>query len=61
MISTLAETAASCDRTEISTLLIQAAVLAVETDGERIDDIILKMVRYQSPSERRKVFERELG
>ena len=45
---------------EISTLLTRSAIRAVETGYEQIDNVILKTVSYQSPTERRRTFEREL-
>lgn len=45
---------------EISTLLTKAAITAINTGREQITQNILDIVDYQSPSERIKVFEREL-
>jgi len=46
---------------EIATLLSRAAVLAVEMGQEYIDQTLLDIVDYQSPSERRRLFERALS
>lgn len=45
---------------EISTLLTKAASWAVSNGYERIDEYVLSRFDYQSPLERRKIFEREL-
>jgi hypothetical protein len=46
---------------EISTLLTQAAIAAVESGEETINAKTLKIAVYESPTERRRAFERELG
>jgi|SRR5882762_5954599 len=46
---------------EISTLLTQAAIAAVESGEEAINAKTLKIAVYESPTERRRAFERELG
>ncbi len=43
---------------EIFTLIRRAAILAIESGKESIDDKVLKQVDYHSPSERIKLFER---
>ncbi len=45
---------------EIATLLMRAAVLAIETGEECIHRDLLLAVDYDSPTERRRAFEREL-
>ena len=45
---------------EITTLLTRAAILAVDTGEECINRRILNLVDYASPTERRRLFEREL-
>ncbi len=45
---------------EIATLLMRAAVLAIETREECIHRDLLLAVDYDSPTERRRAFEREL-
>ena len=46
---------------EISTLLTQAAIAAVESGEEAITAKTLRRASYESPTERRRAFERELG
>lgn len=46
---------------EISTLLTQAAIAAIESREEAINAKTLKLAAYESPTERRWAFERELG
>ena len=46
---------------EIATLLMRAAVLAIETGEECIHRDLLLAVDYDSPTERRRAFERELS
>ena len=46
---------------EIATFLMRAAVLAIETGEECIHRDLLLAVDYDSPTERRRAFERELG
>lgn len=45
---------------EIMTLVKQAAILALQLGVEKIDESIIRGVKYQSPSERRAVFEKTL-
>lgn len=45
---------------EIFTLIRRAAVLAVQTGSEVIDEETLKLVDYHSPTERIKLFERSI-
>jgi hypothetical protein len=45
---------------EMATLLTRAAVLAIETGEECIHHDLLLAVDYDSPTERRRAFEREL-
>jgi hypothetical protein len=45
---------------ELARLLTAAAVAAVESGEERIDHRTLTMADYVGPSERRRLFEREL-
>jgi len=46
---------------EIMTLLTKAALLGIESGEEMINKKILAQVDYQSPTERRRTFERALG
>ena len=46
---------------EISTLLTHAAIAAVKSGEEAINPKTLKLATYDSPTERRRAFERELG
>lgn len=46
---------------EMSTLLTQAAIVAVKNGEEAINAKTLKLAAYKSPTERRRAFERELG
>jgi type II secretory pathway predicted ATPase ExeA len=46
---------------EIMTLLTKAAVLAIESGEEMINKKILAKIDYQSPTERRRTFERAFG
>ena len=46
---------------EIMTLLTKAAILAIELGEEMINKKILAQIDYQSPTERRRTFERSLG
>jgi hypothetical protein len=46
---------------EITTLLIRAAIIAIESGEEAINRKILALVDYESPTERRRKFERELA
>ena len=46
---------------EISTLLTHAAIAAVESGEEAITAKTLRLAAYESPTERRRAFERELG
>jgi hypothetical protein len=46
---------------EISTLLTHAAIAAIESGEEAINAKTLKIAAYESPTERRRAFERELG
>ena len=45
---------------EMFTLLRRAAVSAVRTGKEEIDEMALKLADYYSPSERRQLFERNM-
>lgn len=45
---------------EIFTLLRRAAILAIETESEVIDEKILKAVDYNSPAERIRLFEQSI-
>jgi hypothetical protein len=45
---------------EIATLLTRAAIAAIETGEEAITPSTLRLATYESPTERRRVFEREL-
>jgi chromosomal replication initiation ATPase DnaA len=45
---------------EISSLLTKAAIMAIQTGKERIDFSILELTDYESPTERRRQFEREV-
>lgn len=45
---------------EIFTLIRRAAILAIETGSETIDEKTLKIVDYHSPTERIKLFERSI-
>lgn len=45
---------------EIFTLLRRAAILAIETESEVIDEKILKMIDYNSPAERIRLFEQSI-
>jgi Bacterial TniB protein len=45
---------------EISTLLTHAAIAAVESGEEAVNAKTLKIAAYESPTERRRAFEREL-
>ena len=45
---------------EITSLLTKASVVAIETGEEKISRNVLSLTPYHSPSERRKLFEREL-
>ncbi|CAM4416888.1 MAG: hypothetical protein LEGION0403_FIIPPAGN_02703 [Legionella sp.] len=46
---------------EMMTLLAKAAILAIEFGEEMINKKILAQVDYQSPTERRRTFERAIG
>lgn len=46
---------------EITTLLIRAAIVAIESGEEAINRNILTLVDYESPTDRRREFERELA
>lgn len=46
---------------EISTLLTHAAIAAVKSGEEAINAKTLRLAAYESPTERRRAFERELG
>jgi len=46
---------------EIATLLTSAAIAAVKSGEEAINAKTLKLASYESPTERRRAFERELG
>jgi len=46
---------------EMATLIKRAAILAIKNHQEYIDRNLLEQVDYHSPSERRLIFERELG
>lgn len=46
---------------EVMTLLTQAAILAVDRGEEMINEKVLSLVDYQSPTERKRIFERALG
>lgn len=46
---------------EISTLLTHAAIAAVKSGEEAINPKTLRLAAYDSPTERRRAFERELG
>ncbi|WP_397602163.1 TniB family NTP-binding protein [Silvanigrella sp.] len=45
---------------EISSLLTKAAIMAIQTGKECIDFSILELTDYESPTERRRQFEREV-
>jgi hypothetical protein len=45
---------------EIVTLLRRAAISAIRTGKEEIDEMALRLVDYRSPSERRQLFERNI-
>jgi hypothetical protein len=45
---------------EISRFLVAAAITAIESGEERISSKVLKRTSYQSPTERRRTFERHL-
>ena len=45
---------------EISSLLTKAAIIAIQTGKECIDFSILELTDYESPTERRRQFEREV-
>jgi hypothetical protein len=46
---------------EVFTLLRRAAVLAIELGDERIDEKILSMIDYHSPTERIRLYERSIA
>jgi type II secretory pathway predicted ATPase ExeA len=46
---------------EIATFLTRAAILAIRSGQERIDQPLLSQVDYRPPSERRRLFERTLA
>lgn len=45
---------------EIATFLCRAAITAIDTGEERMNEKIFKRTQYQSPTERRQTFEREI-
>jgi hypothetical protein len=46
---------------ELTALLTEAAVAAIESGREAIDQHTLRMASYSGPTERRRLFERELA
>jgi hypothetical protein len=46
---------------EITSLLTRAAIIAIESGGEAINRKILALVDYESPTERRRKFERDFA
>jgi hypothetical protein len=46
---------------EISTLMTRAAIVAIETGEEALNQRTLTLADYESPTERRRRFEREIS
>jgi len=46
---------------ELSRLLIEAAVKAVKSGAERIDDKVLDAIRWAAPKDRKRVLDRVIG